>query len=234
VKTGKTIAGHMLVIVFCAGVFVAGCDDPPHAVDIPENLDTILSFSLLDDIDDQVRAPADAPPYRVSYPPADVLILSLGVDGTYLYLWVAFAGIIPGSDDPILATGDAEAQTVTGQGVTVGIDLDNNRATGFTGYQGSGLDIAFTVSSVGGHSSASAFVDENANGLGILVAPVDGTVLTGGANWTSVLVRYDISSLFDYLQPGRSVQVEAWAEAASDLYHHLAFDVVPADTWVIP
>jgi hypothetical protein len=221
---------------------LGGCGSSTTAPTAPANLDSILSLTLADPAGDFQIAPQEGPPAVVQYPPADVVSYRLGVEGQYLYLQVNYAAAIPGGPVTIPAQQGMPVQFVREQGCSFDFNVDGNVNTGASGFPAiNGIDIFFGIKLLyGTPPQAYANYDFTNNDIHLNRGHIDGVVLDGGAGSTRVTARFDVSTLGSFFPRGAAVMVGGWSEAESSdaagntIYHHFAFDPVPAVAWTIP
>lgn len=172
----------------------------------------------------------DSPPQVIEYPPSDIIKIYMTNDNLYLYFKFEVDGEIPTL--PLAYDGDNVCMIT----MTCAIDSDQNRSTGNT-MNYSGADLALDAflgspSGAGGefYSSVEYYLyDPSAEeGTG---EPKSGTLLAGGAGENFVTMRFSLADL--NLESGMRLDILPWVEVESDLYHHFARDVYPAEgEWV--
>jgi hypothetical protein len=176
---------------------------------------------------------SEAPTYidEIDYPPINVIQVSLGIEGDYLYVRLDYAGEIPSLALQIAPSGNIEAQTVETQGTNIALEVDNNPETGAIG-----VDIFFAVNFDYGERtqvyanydfSGTDDIHENNQHL-------DGKLGKGGMGYDYAIVRYNVSQLGKYFPRGNTVMAKFWSEAQSDLYHHYDFEEIGPVEWMIP
>jgi hypothetical protein len=176
---------------------------------------------------------SEAPAYidEIDYLPINVIKVSLGVEGKYLYMRLDYAGDIPPIPVGVTPSGNVEAQTIEAQGTNIALEVDNNPNTGAIG-----TDIFFAINFDYGQRtqvyanydfSGTDDIHENNQHL-------DGELGDGGMGYDYVLVRYDTSGLGEYFPRGDTVTIKFWSEAQSDLYHHYDFEEINRVEWTIP
>lgn len=209
----------------------------------PTSYPSILTASVTDPSNDQVKAPQDAPPYSapINYAPADLTRISYGIQGKYLYMRFEFAGVIPSAPVSIAPSGEIEPQTVAQQGANFSVDADNNDRSGAWGEGIAGIDIQYAVKLVyGSYTTAYAnfdyppWGDPHFGDVHYNRGHVDAEIGAGGSGSSYILIRFDTTTLGTYLPRGTTVEVSGWSEAESNLYHHFAFDPMAPGTWAIP
>ncbi|MES9971248.1 MAG: hypothetical protein ABW092_14540 [Candidatus Thiodiazotropha sp.] len=202
----------------------------------PDDINAVYSVVSIDSSNDAEIAPGGAPPYiaPVNYPPIDVIGLSMGIDEGYLYIRFDFAGVIPTAEDPISASGEIEAQTVIGQSISVNFNSDGDLSTGAGGEGIDGIDIFFAFSLDYGNPpyvyTNYGFPDGDIHHH---VGHSDGELGEGGPGYDHAVLRFLISDFADYFPSGETIDYGGWSEAESDLYHHYAFDPMPASSFYI-
>ena len=208
----------------------------------PGDIGSILSSVLADPADDPEVAPGGGPPYVTHYAPADIRDVSLGMDGKYLYMRLDFSGILPHGNVYVPADGVVEEQTVHGQSFSINLDCDNSDVTGANGEGVKGLDIYFAINMLYGIETM-AYAnydfpppgDPNYGDVHYHNGHVEGEVGAGGPGYDFLLLRYDVSGVDPFFFPrGTTVEIGAWSEAESDLYHHFSFDPMNPSNWAIP
>ncbi|MEW8370219.1 MAG: hypothetical protein AB2602_10745 [Candidatus Thiodiazotropha sp.] len=202
----------------------------------PDDINAVYSLTNVESSGDSEIAPGGAPPYTdpIDYPPADLVALSMGIEGDYLYIRFDFAGTIPASENPVVASGEVEAQTVTGQGISVNFNSDNDLSTGAGGEGIDGIDIFFAFSLEYG---IPPFVYTNYGfpdgDIHHHLGHADGELGEGGPGYDYVVLRFLIPEFADYLPRGETLDFGGWSEAESDLYHHYAFDPMQASSFFV-
>lgn len=221
----------------------AGGGGPGHGPtgQVPADIEQILALRSLDPPGDQVRAPADAPPSVIPFPPADLTRIEAGVRWPTLYLRVTWAAPIPAGPVAIPAQGGLPAMTVPGHGMSLVLDSDNDPGTGANGAEMiGGIDIFFAVKvTYGAWVEAYANYDFASGDIHLNRGHLEGTLLEGGPGSSTVLVAFDLSSTGRFFRRGLTVPIGAWSEAESfnggtRVFHHFAYDPVAAGSWSIP
>ncbi|MFC1998520.1 hypothetical protein ACFLVR_02620 [Chloroflexota bacterium] len=199
----------------------------------PQDYSSIFSYAIDDPGSAFDGDMSDAPAYidEVDYPPINVIRVSLGVEGKYLYIRLDYAGGIPSFAIEVIASGNIEAQTVEAQGTNVALEVDNNPDTGAIG-----VDIFFAVNfDYGEQTQVYANYDfAGTNDIHKNNQHLEGELGEGGMGYDYAIVRYDTSELGAYFPRGSTVMVEFWSEVVSSLYHHFDFEEIDAVEWTIP
>jgi len=218
-------------------LIIVGCKDNINIISWPNNYTEIFKKEIVDEANDCIKAPDEAPPYNVTinYSSIDVTKVYLGVTGNYLYMRLDFNGNIPVSNVSITANGEVENQIVMSQGTNVAFDVDNNDNTGLFGEELNGMDIffAYTVIYDSIDMAYAKYDFPTANTTDESRGHLDGEVGPGGPGYNYVIIRYNISNLGNYFPIGNNAEIGAWSEAQSNLYHHYAFDRVSTSNWII-
>ncbi|MCU7943686.1 MAG: hypothetical protein KZQ87_13500 [Candidatus Thiodiazotropha sp. (ex Cardiolucina cf. quadrata)] len=204
----------------------------------PNDINAVYTATISESSNDYEVAPGGAPPYTtpVHYPPVDVIGLSMGIDNGFFYIRFDFAGPIPTTAVPITATGEIEAQTVNGQGISVNFNSDGDINTGAGGEGIDGIDLFFAFSLEYGEPpyiyTNYGFPDGDIHHH---LGHSDGEMGEGGPGYDYVVLRFLISVFTDYFPGGNTLDYGGWSEAESSLYHHYAFDpMVPGSFYVQP
>jgi hypothetical protein len=229
-----------LQLVGCGGGGSSGSQ--PAQPKVPADIEQILTLKYLDPSGDQVRAPADAPPFVLSYPPADITRIEAGLRWPTLYMRVTWAAPIPSQPVAIPAQGGLPAMTVPGHGMSLVLDSDNDPKTGSNGAEMiGGVDIFFAVKTYYGSSIGAYANYDFANGdIHLNRGHLEGTMLEGGPGSPSVLVSFDLSTTGTFFRRGVTVPIGAWSESESFdgggklVFHHFTYDPVAAGSWIIP
>ncbi|MCU7920048.1 MAG: hypothetical protein KZQ95_17085 [Candidatus Thiodiazotropha sp. (ex Epidulcina cf. delphinae)] len=193
----------------------------------PTDINAVYSVASAESSGDHEIAPGGAPPYStpVDYPPVDLIGLSMGVEGGFLYIRFDFAGVIPTATNPVAESGEVEAQTVLGQGISVNFNSDGDLNTGAGGEGIHGIDIFFAFSLEYGRPpyvyADYGFPDGDIHHP---LGHADGELGEGGPGYDYVLLRFLIADFADHFPKGETLDYGGWSEAESDLYHHFAFD----------
>ncbi len=222
-------------------VLLAACATPSSPTDTIDP-EPFLTLTLTDPASDWVIAPAEGPPSIVPYAPADVTSVRLGVSGSYLYVQVNYAANIPTAPVNIPAQAGMPAQVVREQGFSLDFNMDGDERTGAGAWPViNGVDIFFALRvDYGDDAEAYANFDFTGNDVHFNRGHVTGTIVAGGAGTNSLTARFDVSALGAFFPRGRAVVVGAWSEAESSdaggrtIYHHFAYDPVPAVPWTTP
>lgn len=230
-----------LPAVSCSSDAIDDLLDPPGDAEWVDTAMAAMSETIPDAANDYDFS---EPPYSqpVDYAPADVVSVQFGTDGDFFYLYVALDGTIPLQPYDMPASGEVEAQTVTGQSFSIVVDTDNDDVTGagarnFNGDGGlQGADIFFGFSlSYGGPADVYAHWDFAGNDIHYPSGQVTGELGAGGPGHAFFLARYDVSAIDSFYWPaGSTVELGGWSEAESDLYHEFVNDFLTTGDWTIP
>lgn len=167
-----------------------------------------------------------SPPQVIEFPPSDLRNIYVTNDNQYLYAKFEMDGAIPTL--PLAHDGD----TVRILMMDFVVDSDQNTSTGnIMNYQGGDFALEAWFGSppeAGGvlYTFVKYALYDPAAGEGVGTWK-NGTLLAGGAGENFVAMRFSLSGL--NLERGMRVNIFPFAEAESDLYHHFARDVYPAE-----
>jgi hypothetical protein len=220
-------------------IIATGGDDGESAP-WPTDYGTVFSKFISDPTDDFVFGQSDSPPYPVSYPPVDVTLVSLGVQGKYFYIRVDYADVTPTLPVNIPENPPVEAQIVGEHDTSIVMDVDNDDLTGCSGVGIGGVDVMFQVRFDYGNRVNVHVAYDCPPGSGDNYQTVlPGSWGEGGPGHDYVIFRFNTSNLGNFFPRGANVEVDGWAEAMSFsggrvLYHHFAFDELTPTTWTLP
>ena len=201
----------------------------------PADMSAVYTITVNDTVDDLEIAPGGAPPYMTDYPPVDVVGVSLGVDGDFLYVRFDFNAALPTGDVTIPDSPPVEAQIVENQSISVNFNSDGDLATGAGGEGIDGIDIFFALVLEYGFEymvyTNFGFPDGDIHHH---QGHAEGELGDGGPGFDYAVLRFRISDFSAYFPRGETLEFGGWSEAESTLYHHFAFDPWTADFFDVP
>ena len=189
----------------------------------PSDYSSVFSKFIFDPADD-LEPIADGPLYPVSLPSVDVVQVSLGVQGDYLYIRIDYAGVIPTAPVYIPYNPPVEEQAVHDHQTNVVIN-----------------NVLYILRVGYGFSRplVSALYD-CVPSADICYGKLVGELGEGGTGYDYAIVRHNVSDLGILFPRGANVGIDGWSEAMSydsngnELYHHYAFDSIDSSTWTLP
>ncbi len=191
-----------------------------------ESIVNSLQMVKDDSTGDFVTPPSGAPPSGVySYSPIDIDNIYMGIRDNRIYAKVSLAGVIPNSRQTI------GSDTIQGLSWNLIFDTDGNVNNGCFGSEKA---LAFNISyhddgqiwyNVYGWSACQGGTYDG-------VSPnLSGTFHTysSGIGKNSAVVSFSLSEIG--INIGESLNIQAWGEAESNLWHHYSFDETSWASW---
>lgn len=225
----------LLILIYVVVCFLLGCGifslGPLNVQDneinnfkneIESQLNSILTFSTTDELNDFAEPGSGAPPSGVyPYSPIDIKKVSIGTTQSELYIKAEFADILPPQDTKF---GNKINKTST----VIAFDTDQNPNSGVTLEGGVEMILVFCSNhGVVPHQSAYFY----AQPTGIHEPEEEryaiykgGRVVMGGVGSNYVVYKFSLADLG--LQKGQTVDLLGNSEVESDRWHHFSFDSI--------